>query len=304
LAASRRDFFPVDIGATVEDRAAVRQAVVVDDHGDRRPADARRELGEEGVAGVEGVRGEVGRGAGEVACGGGGEEADGGPTKGIPRDHALTLPHLRESQTQLGKIIPCLCVASSNRWVTGLTVSETFNILPKAAIRGSRGKRHMSHVTLQAWSDWKFEGADKWTDWECIENVKCPPVAGAYVLGLRPRSEKEQTGLGRLLERDPHFILDIGESSNLQRRVATLLHCMSGKGNEGHMAGWRLGSMGLMEKLRAEPRDFRVSYCVAKKSAKDEAYRLESEILRAYYGIFGELPPLNYKFNWSTWEET
>jgi hypothetical protein len=65
------------------------------------------------------------------------------------------------------------------------------------------------------------------------------------------------------------------------------------------MARWRLGSMGLL-RLGLRPDQLRLSICYA--GSKDEAYRIEGTILRIYYDLFGELLPLNYKFNWSAWE--
>lgn len=60
--------------------------------------------------------------------------------------------------------------------------------------------------------------------------------------------------------------------------------------------------MGLLARLGLRADELRLSVCYA--PSKEEAYRVEGTILRIYYGLFGELPPLNYKFNWSTWEET
>ncbi|MFI5302569.1 MAG: hypothetical protein ACHREM_31145 [Polyangiales bacterium] len=57
------------------------------------------------------------------------------------------------------------------------------------------------------------------------------------------------------------------------------------------MAGWRLGTGGLLDRLGLKPSDLRFSWCGA--ASKDEAYRIEGTLLRGYYELFGELPPLN-----------
>ena len=93
----------------------------------------------------------------------------------------------------------------------------------------------------------------------------------------------------------------VGESADLNKRLATLFLCASTKDQPGHMAGWRLGSLGLLERLELAPGDLRVSWCYAK--SKGEAYRIEGTMLRMYYQHFGELPPLNHKFNWSSVED-
>jgi hypothetical protein len=41
-----------------------------------------------------------------------------------------------------------------------------------------------------------------------------------------------------------------------------------------------------------------VSWCDAKD--KKEAYRCQLQIFKMYLQLFGELPPLNYKFNWAS----
>ncbi|CAN96796.1 hypothetical protein predicted by Glimmer/Critica [Sorangium cellulosum So ce56] len=155
-------------------------------------------------------------------------------------------------------------------------------------------------IDIEAWTNWNFKGGDRWNDWQPLSTEVIADVqqkAGAYVLGL-PASKRP---LGRLIQAEPHGLLDVGESRNLNQRLRNLYRCMSTEGERGHMAGWRLGSGGLLRQLNLTPSQFQVSWCYA--PTKDEAYRVEGTILRAYYSLFGELPPLNYKFNWSTWEE-
>lgn len=105
----------------------------------------------------------------------------------------------------------------------------------------------------------------------------------------------------RLLQADPHGLLDIGEAANLRRRLGQLRECVAQPGTLGHMAGWRLGHLGLLRKLGCESEDLLVSHFVVK--TKEDAYGWEGWLLRTYFELFGELPPLNYKFNWSAFVE-
>lgn len=151
------------------------------------------------------------------------------------------------------------------------------------------------------WKRWSFKGGHEWCDWmpfstSTFDAIRAQP--GAYVLGL----PDHRGPLGRLLGQDPHGLLDVGEAESLRDRLAALRRCATTRGQCGHMAGWRLGSMGLLARLDLRPEDLRLSVCYA--GSKVEAYAIEGAILRDYYDLFGELPPLNYKFNWSTWEDT
>jgi len=67
------------------------------------------------------------------------------------------------------------------------------------------------------------------------------------------------------------------------------------------MAGWRLGTLRLLKRLGVAAEDLLVDW--HEVADKDEAYEWEGWLLRTYFQIFGELPPLNYKFNWSAFSE-
>lgn len=155
-------------------------------------------------------------------------------------------------------------------------------------------------LTIQQWSDWTFPNRGRFTDWRLFVEVvgKAPKDPGVYFLAvpsvqepMRPRK------LCRFLNEDPHGLLDIGEAANLQRRLQVLYKCATNRGAPGHMAGWRLGSMGLIDRLGCKADQLLVSWF--KLESKDEAYHWEGRMLNVYFSIFGELPPLNYKFNWS-----
>lgn len=156
----------------------------------------------------------------------------------------------------------------------------------------------MGRPTPSSWSKWAFVGGDRWADWSFFSSENIARVtegAGAYALGMRRRP------ISRMLGTDAAGVLDVGEGGELRSRLQQLLACVSTPGTTGHMAGWRLGTIGLMAKLGVSPRDLRFTWCPA--NSKDEAYRLEGTLLRYYFTAFGELPPLNYKFNWAVWGE-
>lgn len=157
----------------------------------------------------------------------------------------------------------------------------------------------MTRPSLTAWHAWSFlPERDEWTDYVKFspDNIaKAPTLPGTYVLGLpggRP--------IGRLLGTDRIGVLDVGESKDLRKRLSDLYRCASTAGQTGHMAGWRLGSLGLLSRLGVEIDKLRIFW--RETETEDQAYRLEGRILRTYYELFGELPPLNYQFNWSTYE--
>jgi hypothetical protein len=96
--------------------------------------------------------------------------------------------------------------------------------------------------------------------------------------------------MSRLLGVDEQGVLDIGESKNLRKRLRALAACASADGVKGHMAGWRYRYLQLHEKL---PGDLVVAWRYG-----DESYKLEAVTMTNYVNAFGELPPLNYQFNW------
>lgn len=94
---------------------------------------------------------------------------------------------------------------------------------------------------------------------------------------------------------DEHGILDVGESDNLKERLAAFVGCAKGRRASGHIAGWRFLEFGFE---KAFPLDsLWVSWCELKD--KKAAYAKEGEILSRYYEQHFELPPFNFKFNWS-----
>jgi hypothetical protein len=153
--------------------------------------------------------------------------------------------------------------------------------------------------SLTRWQKWQFQHGEKWSRWVAFtpENILCVPQGpGAYALSMRGRE------IGRLLAIDRVGVLDVGESGGSRVRLQKLFDCANGLSVAGHMAGWRLGSLGLLKALGGTAANLRFTFIA--QTTKVEAYRAEGALLKLYYELFGELPPLNYKHNWSAYEDS
>jgi hypothetical protein len=134
-----------------------------------------------------------------------------------------------------------------------------------------------------------------WTEWRALSTLDIsavPDAPGAYVIATdRP--------VNRAVGTDPNGFLDIGEPGSLRYRLRGFYRCITKRGEEGHMAGWRFAF------FRFERRFPLGSLRVRWRATddKEEAYRAEGHLLLAYLREHCELPPLNYKFNWKAFAE-
>ncbi|ORT50690.1 hypothetical protein ST37_08175 [Vibrio sp. qd031] len=131
-----------------------------------------------------------------------------------------------------------------------------------------------------------------WSEWYRLTEVDLraipTDVAGTYIIACNE-------SLSRAHGADDQGVLDIGESGNLRGRIRAFKRCATGESKKGHMAGWRYFSLGYHEIHPFES----LWVCYRICDDKDAAYREEGRLLRAYVEQHYELPPLNYKFNWS-----
>lgn len=138
-----------------------------------------------------------------------------------------------------------------------------------------------------------------WTDWTpfvTLDMKTVPTQPGAYVLSTtRP--------ISRAINTDPMGILDIGETGKgyetLKKRLGALRRCMTQRGNEGHMAGWRFAFFRFERHFPHE--SLRIRWIPTDTKAAAENY--EGRIMLTYLMRHSELPPLNYKFNWKPFEQ-
>jgi hypothetical protein len=138
-----------------------------------------------------------------------------------------------------------------------------------------------------------------WTDWVPLLplDVKSVPAKpGAYVLAT-------DQPIHRAIGCDPMGILDIGETgkgaATLRRRIERLRWCSSERGITGHMAGWRFAFFRFERHFSLASLRIRWVATPTKKTA----YQHEGKVMLAYLVRHCELPPLNYKFNWSAFEK-
>src|SRR6266567_6985836 len=131
-----------------------------------------------------------------------------------------------------------------------------------------------------------------WTAWQPLLALDWDLVGrspGAYAIATdRP--------IQRAVGADPEGVLHIGESANLCSRIWGFVCCVQDPTEECHMAGWRYTYFGLGKPFA--PETLRVRWI--ETPTKPAAYRAEGRALRQYIADHFELPPLNYKFNWSS----
>lgn len=162
-------------------------------------------------------------------------------------------------------------------------------------------------LNLDSWKTWTWHQRGRFNDWRHLTAqaiTSIPDAPGVYLLAA-PQGAVDARGfpvprtIGRLLAEDPHGLLDVGEAASLKGRIAVLRECAVRPGAVGHMAGWRLGSLGLLRRLGCPAENLLISWYSV--PTKTEAYEWEGWLLKNYFDLFGELPPLNYKFNWSAY---
>ena len=133
-----------------------------------------------------------------------------------------------------------------------------------------------------------------WSKWLKLDGINLsdiPSCSGAYVIATRKP-------IPRVVEIDSDGFLDIGESDHLRDRISSFIRCAKNPTSYGHMAGVRFAFLGFSSSFPF------TSLWVRWISSKDkhEAYSIEGELLKQYVQIHKELPPLNYKYNWSKHE--
>jgi len=133
-----------------------------------------------------------------------------------------------------------------------------------------------------------------WSEWIPLTELDLgtiPNKPGTYVVATR-------TPITRVLGSDPEGFLDVGESSTLRKRIASFLTCAQNPNAYGHMAGIRFALMRFGELFPVST--LWIRYAVLE--TKELAYAAEGALLKHYTQEHRELPPLNYKYNWSAHE--
>jgi hypothetical protein len=132
---------------------------------------------------------------------------------------------------------------------------------------------------------------NEWIDWLqlcALKSSDIPTEPGAYLVATR-------SPLNRAAGTDSDGVIDIGESNHLRSRIMSFIGCATGKRKEGHMAGWRYFNFDFDTIFPFD--SLWIRWTTVK--TKEDAYKVEGELLHSYIDIYKELPPLNYKFNWT-----
>lgn len=143
----------------------------------------------------------------------------------------------------------------------------------------SRKKAHYD------WTKW----TPQWQNLLALDLKSVTTGPGAYVIA---------TGnpLKRAVGEDELGILDIGETGALRDRFRKFIRCSGERFQKGHMAGWRYCFFCLDRVFTRAKLQVRW----IETQTKQAAHAIEGEVLLAYLRNHCELPPLNYKFNWSS----
>ncbi|SRR5712692_1567911 len=132
----------------------------------------------------------------------------------------------------------------------------------------------------------------RWHELQSCHDAKIPSGFGAYCIATTRKIVRANGTT------DPDGILHVGESKYLRNRILAFLSCARDPRVGTHSAGWHYTHFGLNEVFPIET--LRVRW--VKAHSKNEAYELEGRFLGDYINFYHELPPLNFKFNWSRWE--
>lgn len=119
-------------------------------------------------------------------------------------------------------------------------------------------------------------------------SLDIPEDPGVYIIAAKQP-------IDRIFGQDPLGILSIGETDNLLKRIQMFWSCANGERHRGHTAGWRFRELDMHTQFPLSSLQFRFKSA----STKEQAYSLEGQLLKEYARQHLELPPLNYKYNWS-----
>lgn len=148
-------------------------------------------------------------------------------------------------------------------------------------------RQRLSNFDWTGWTGWVA-----WPELDAQNFRQAPETRGAYVIAA-PRA------INRAIGADTEGFLDIGETGEsaartVRRRLREFKKCATTRLYEKHAAGYRFAYFYF---ARFFPLDsLRVRWISTR--TKEEAYRAEGRLLLTYLYRHGELPPLNYKFNW------
>ena len=149
---------------------------------------------------------------------------------------------------------------------------------------------------------------NKWQDISLAKNLagELRKIPGVYKIRLSD-SAGQPIPIGRLLGIDKEGVLAIGESTNLARRIKEFYKAYTAERFGRHSVGDRLFLVLMCQYSRFKTNyqnNSRLQLQVTKLSSKADAQAEEERLLKKYFKMHGELPPLNSnmpdKNNWDT----
>jgi hypothetical protein len=139
-----------------------------------------------------------------------------------------------------------------------------------------------------------------WSKWQDISSAKnlalqLAKVPGVYRIRLS-NSSGRPIPIGRLLRIDKNGLLAIGESANLARRIKEFYQAYTAEKFGHHSVGDRLFLVLMCQYSRFKTNhqnNSGLQLQVMKLSSKADAQAEEEKLLKIYFKVHGELPPLN-----------
>ena len=133
----------------------------------------------------------------------------------------------------------------------------------------------------------------KWNEWVDLEKNASYKGCGVYKIRLAD-SKDYPIGIPRFLDKDKDGILQIGRSIDTKRRIKCFRSAMEGKGCT-HAEGKRFNLIKKYTNFNFIGRynDCKIQYSFKKLRNEDETKKEEERLLKCYFKMYGEVPPLN-----------
>jgi len=130
-----------------------------------------------------------------------------------------------------------------------------------------------------------------WSEWTDIKQNANHGGCGVYKIRLA-YSKGPPIEIHRFLDNDRDGILLIGSSEDIERRIKYFRGAMEGK-RYAHAEGQRLNLIKIYTNFMERYKNSRLQYSFKKLQNKEEVQVEEERLLKCYFKIYGEVPPLN-----------
>lgn len=130
-----------------------------------------------------------------------------------------------------------------------------------------------------------------WSEWKNIEQKAGYKGCGVYKIRLAD-SNKKPIEIHRFLGHDKEGILQIGRSTNIEKRISYFHGAIKGK-SYAHAEGERLHRIIKDTCFHERFKVYRIQYSFKELLTEDETKVEEKQQLNLYFIKYGEIPPLN-----------